>query len=80
LDYPEQVQSVIIDEGHHGAGRTPRELGLAEHGAELIDLRRDKVGLPSRSLDTRLRAGDVLVLKGDQDALEQASASLVEGP
>ena len=40
LDYPEQVQSVIVAEGHHGAGRTPRELGLAERGVELIDLRR----------------------------------------
>ena len=80
LDYPEQVQSVIIAEGHHGAGCTPRELGFAERGVELIDLRRANVGLPDRSLETRLRAGDVLVLKGDQDALEQASASLVEGP
>jgi CPA2 family monovalent cation:H+ antiporter-2 len=80
LDYPEQVQSAIIGEGHHGAGHTPRELALAERGVELIDLRRDNLGLSHHALDTRLRAGDVLVLKGDQDALEQASASLVEGP
>lgn len=79
LDYPEQVRSVIVSEGHCGAGRTPQELGLEEQDVELLDVRRGAIRVPGRLLDTRLRAGDVLVLKGSREALEQATASLAEG-
>jgi CPA2 family monovalent cation:H+ antiporter-2 len=79
LDYPQQVQSVIIAEGHYGAGRTPYELRLSGQGVELIDVRRGAIRVPGRLLDTRLRAGDVLVLKGSRDTLQEATACLVEG-
>jgi CPA2 family monovalent cation:H+ antiporter-2 len=79
LDYPEQVQSVIVADNHYGAGRTPEELGLKDRGIELIDVRRGAIRVPGRLLDTRLRAGDVLVLKGSREALEQATSCLVEG-
>jgi CPA2 family monovalent cation:H+ antiporter-2 len=79
LDYPEEVRSVILAEGHHGAGRTPRELHLEKRGVELIDVRRGAIRVPGRLLDTRLRAGDVLLLKGSREALEQATACLVDG-
>lgn len=79
LDYPEQMRSVIVGEGHHGAGRTPQELGLEASGVELVDVRRGAIRVPGRLLDTRLRAGDVLLLKGSREALERATACLVEG-
>jgi len=79
LDYPEQVRSLIVADNHFGAGRTPEELGLKDRGIELIDVRRGAIRVPGRLLDTRLRAGDVLVLKGNREALEQATSSLVEG-
>ncbi|MGD8873826.1 MAG: cation:proton antiporter [Gammaproteobacteria bacterium] len=78
-DYPEQVQAIVITDAHHAAGRTPHELGLVEQGVELVDVRRGALRVPGRLLDTRLRAGDVLLLKGDRGALEQATACLVEG-
>lgn len=79
LDYPQQVRSVIVSDTHYGAGRTPEELGLNERGIELIDVRRGAIRMPGRRLDTRLRPGDVLVLKGDREALDAATACLMEG-
>jgi CPA2 family monovalent cation:H+ antiporter-2 len=79
LDFPEQVRSVVVAEGHHGAGRTPQELRFEASGVELVDVRRGAIRVPGRLLDTRLRAGDVLLLKGGRDALEHAISRLVEG-
>jgi CPA2 family monovalent cation:H+ antiporter-2 len=76
LDFPEQVRSLVVAEGHTWAGRTPEELPFNEHGVELIDIRRGAIRLPGRQLDTRLRAGDVLVLKGGREALERVTACL----
>ncbi|MEW7979150.1 MAG: hypothetical protein AB2813_04920 [Candidatus Sedimenticola endophacoides] len=44
-----------------------------------MDVRRGAIRVPGRLLDTRLRAGDVLVLKGDDDGLDRAISRLVEG-
>ena len=79
LDYPEQVRSLVVAEEYYGAGLTPQELHLEKRGVELIDVRRSAIRVPGRLLDTRLRAGDVLVLKGSREALEWATACLVEG-
>lgn len=78
-DYPEQVQAVIVGEGHHAAGRTPQELCLGKSGVELLDVRRGAIPVTGRLLDTRLQAGDVLRLKGSCEALERAIAGLTEG-
>lgn len=78
-DYPLQVRSVIVAEGHHAAGRTPQELRLEAQGVELMDVRRGPIRVPGRLLDTRLRVGDVLVLKGERSALDKATARVVEG-
>jgi CPA2 family monovalent cation:H+ antiporter-2 len=78
-DYPQQARAVIVHEGHYAAGRTPQELGLAERGVELTDVRRGAIRVPGRLLDTRLRPGDVLVLKGTSEAIEQAAACMSEG-
>lgn len=78
-DYPEEVHAIVVTDAHHAAGRTPHELGLLEKGVELIDVRRGAIRVPGRLLDTRLRAGDVLLLKGDREALAQAVALLADG-
>lgn len=78
-DYPEQVRAVIIADGHHAVGRTPQEMSLEAGGLELIDVRRGALRVPGRLLDTRLRAGDVLLIKGEREALDRATTALVEG-
>lgn len=79
LDFPQQIRSVLLSESHHAAGRTAQELQLEELGVELVDVRRGAITVPGRLLDTRLRAGDVLVLRGDDDSLEKTVARLTEG-
>ena len=79
LDYPEQMLSVVLEEGHFAIGRTPGELDLGEQGVELTDIRRGAMRVPGDRLDGRLRAGDVLVLKGGKPALEHVMARLLEG-
>lgn len=79
LDYPEQMRSLLVSEGHYAAGRTPQELGIEEYGVELVDVRRGAIRVPGRLLDTRLRAGDVIVIKGQREALEAVFARLTEG-
>lgn len=79
LDYPEQVQSVLLSDGHYAAGRTLQELHIEQHGVELLDIHRGAIRVPSRLLDTRVRAGDVLSLKGHREGLDIAVARLTEG-
>jgi CPA2 family monovalent cation:H+ antiporter-2 len=79
LDYPEQIQSVLVSEGHHAAGRTLQELQIEQHGVELLDIHRSAIRVPGRLLDTRVRAGDVLLLKGHREALDIVVVRLTEG-
>lgn len=79
LDYPEQMRTVVVAEYHRAVGRTLHELALEQQGVELVDVRRGAIRVPGRLLDTRLREGDVLLLKGESDALERAIAHLVDG-
>lgn len=79
LDYPEQIQSILLSEGHYAVGRTPQDLGIGEYGVELVDVRRGAIRVPGRLLDTRLRPGDVLVIKGQREVLDSAITRLMEG-
>jgi len=79
LDFPEQMRSVLLLEHHHTTGCTVHELQLDELGVELVDVRRGAFRVPGRLLDKRLRAGDVLVLKGGDEGLERAISRLTEG-
>ncbi len=78
LDYPCQARAVIIEDQHYAIGRTPHELRLPQHGVTLVNVQRGAIRVPGKLLDTRLRAGDVLLLQGTPDALEKAIAE-VEG-
>ena len=79
LDYPEQTPSVPVSGGHSAAGRTLQELQIKQHGVELLDIHRSAIWVPSHLLDTRVRAGDVLSLKGHCEGLNHAIARLREG-
>ncbi len=79
LDFPEQMRSVLLSDSHHATGRTAHELQLEDLGVELVDVRRGAIKVPGRLLDTRLRAGDVLVLKGGSERLDRAISRLTEG-
>jgi len=78
-DYPEQARTIIVSDGHYAGGHTPQELGLAECGVELLDVRRGAIRVPARRLDTDLRVGDVLTIKGTAESLDRAIARLTEG-
>lgn len=78
-DYAEQIRTVIIGDRDYAVGRTVEELGLKASGVTLLDVRRGALRVPGRMLDTHLRAGDVLVLKGKPNALERAISRLTEG-
>ena len=79
MDFPEQIRSVLLSETHYATGQTAQELQLEGLGIELVDVRRGAIRVPGRLLDTRLRAGDVLVLKGNDEALDRAISRLTEG-
>ena len=79
LDFPEQIRSLLLSEGHYASGRSVQELKFDQFGVELMHVRRGAIKVPGRLLDTRLRAGDVLLLKGETDALERTIARLTEG-
>lgn len=78
-DYTDQIRSVIVGERDYAVGRTLDELQLTDHGVELLDVRRGALRVPGRLLDTHLRSGDVLVLKGEPEAVNRAIGRLVEG-
>ncbi len=79
LDYPRQMRPVLLDEGHYATGRTVQELQFDALGVKLVDVRRGAIRMPGQALDARFRAGDVLLLEGRAEAIEQAVSRLVEG-
>ena len=68
----EQVAEILITEESWLAGRTVRELRLAEnHGLIVIGLRRPgDSNATRRMIDTRLAAGDMLLVQGPEAALD----------
>jgi CPA2 family monovalent cation:H+ antiporter-2 len=73
----ERLASVLVPEGARIIGRSLAELDLGAQGASLVNLRR--YGAPGLTLteDVRLQAGDVLVLRGEPDALAAAEITIL---
>jgi uncharacterized protein with PhoU and TrkA domain len=69
-DYPDQIRAIIVTEGHHAVGLTPQEL-FSGTDIELIDVRRGAIRVPGELMDTRLRVGDVLLIKGNHKVLAE---------
>ncbi len=64
--------------GALAVGRRLADLELAALGVEVTAVRRRGIRGPDPSLDMQLDAGDVLVLRGGQEALELAEERLQE--
>jgi CPA2 family monovalent cation:H+ antiporter-2 len=81
LDDPNQprLHSVSVDAGAHAVGRTLAELSLTELGAEVTAVRRRGIRAEDPAPETRLEAGDVVVVLGRPDALDAAEARLLQG-
>jgi CPA2 family monovalent cation:H+ antiporter-2 len=77
-EHHERLHSVSLHEGAPGVGATLAELGLQPLGAEVTAVRRRGIRGTDPSPEMRLQAGDVIVMRGLPDALEQAERRLLE--
>ena len=71
-----RLHSVPLTDRAVAIGRQFSQLGLSEIGAEVTAVRRGKTRLPF-SPDTRLEAGDVVVLRGTAEAVKLAEKRLL---
>ena len=79
LNYPVQRKVLVLEEEHYAVGRTSYELNIEQQGFTLESIRRNGSFIPVNLLDTRLRVGDVLVLSGTFEAIDQAERLLYFG-
>jgi len=77
--YQERLHSVSLPEGARAVGKLLSELHLEETGVSVSAVRRGGIRGPMPAPETRLAAGDVLVLYGAPEALEEAEKILLEG-
>jgi CPA2 family monovalent cation:H+ antiporter-2 len=74
------LETVLVQEGTAVVGRTLGEARIREEsGANVISLVRGDQPLPAPGPDTRLEAGDLLVLHGAHEAID-AALRLIEAP
>jgi CPA2 family monovalent cation:H+ antiporter-2 len=73
-----RLHSVPLHAGAAAVGRILGELGLPGIGAEVTAVRRHGIRGADPSPDMRLQAGDVVVLRGEPDALYLAERRLLE--
>ncbi|MCC6611458.1 MAG: cation:proton antiporter [Burkholderiales bacterium] len=74
-----RLHSIGLEQGAYGVGRNLAELDLAALGAEVTAVRRRGIRAEEPGPETRLKAGDVLVLLGRPDALAAAETRLMKG-
>ena len=72
-----RLQSVAVDGNADAVGRTLEELGLASMGVEVTAIRRHGIRGVEPGPETKLRAADILVLRGLPDALAVAEERLL---
>src|ERR1700722_4211717 len=77
-DRREQVrlQSVPVDANADAVGRTLDELGLVNDGVEVTAIRRHGIRGVEPDPDTKLRASDIVVMRGLPEALSKAEERL----
>jgi CPA2 family monovalent cation:H+ antiporter-2 len=71
-----RLQSVPVDEKADAVGRTLAELGLLEIGVEVTAIRRHGIRGVEPDPGTKLRASDIVVLRGLPEALAEAEERL----
>jgi CPA2 family monovalent cation:H+ antiporter-2 len=74
-----RLHTVSVEMGAYAVGRTLGELGLAEFGVEINAVRRRGIRAEDPAPETRVEAGDVVVVLGRPDALEAAETRLLQG-
>lgn len=74
----ERLSSILIDPHLGGKNVSLGELDLEGLGASVVNLRRHGAHGLEPGGDTRLEAGDILILRGEPDALEAARMRLAE--
>jgi CPA2 family monovalent cation:H+ antiporter-2 len=77
--YQERLHSVTLPDGASAVGKLISELHLEEAGVSVSAVRRGGIRGPEPARETKLSAGDVLVLYGAPETLEQAEKILLEG-
>jgi CPA2 family monovalent cation:H+ antiporter-2 len=71
-----RLHSVVLPEQARGVGMTLAQLDMAAIGAEVTTIRRGKTSLAATP-DTLLQTGDVVVLRGTADAVENGERRLL---
>lgn len=77
--YRDRLHSVTLPPKAYAVGKKLAELPMAESKVTVTAVRRGGITGPDPGPDTRLIAGDVLVLFGTPEALEHAEKILLEG-
>ncbi|MDO8704989.1 MAG: cation:proton antiporter [Sulfuricaulis sp.] len=77
--YQERLHSITLPQGAYAVDKLIAELHLEAAGVSVSAVRRGGIRGPEPSPETRLTAGDVLVLYGAPEALEKAEKILLEG-
>ncbi|MBI3778981.1 MAG: cation:proton antiporter [Gammaproteobacteria bacterium] len=77
--YQERLHSITLPDGADAVGKLISELPLEAAGVSVSAVRRGGIRGPEPAPETRLAAGDVLVLYGTPEALDQAEKILLEG-
>jgi len=74
-----RLHSVLIANGAVAIGKTLRELDLGRFAVEVTAIRQRNIRNQSPDPETRLREGDVVVLRGVWESLEVAEMYLLKG-
>ncbi|MGH8743718.1 MAG: monovalent cation:proton antiporter-2 (CPA2) family protein [Burkholderiales bacterium] len=74
-----RLRSVVIAAGAAAQGKTLGEINLVKHAVEVTAVRRRNIRGLDPSPETRLEAGDVVVLLGTEDNLAAAEIKLMQG-
>ena len=77
--YRERLHALAVEPRAAAVGRTLAQLRLEELGVSVSAVRRGGIRGPQPAPETTLQAGDVLVLFGSPEALEQAERRLMQG-
>lgn len=79
LAYQERLHSVTLPPGASAVGKVLADMHLDDSGATVTAVRRGGIRGPQPSPETRLQAGDVLVLYGNPESLDNAEKTLLGG-
>ena len=75
----ERLISIVLAPRHGAVGQRVEDLGLEGMNVTLVDVRRPGGGHFDHGPETRLRSGDILLLRGEPDALAAVEIMLGEG-